>query len=103
MSRRISWLTGADRFILQFLEGHENPGFHAPPTLIASNIDYSASHVRARVRILTEARLTELVNENRGYYATTDLARRLLSGGLTEEEAEKVETVGRNYKGGDDS
>lgn len=89
--RRISWLTGADRFILQFLEGHDQPGFHAPPSVIASNIDYSPAHVRSRLGVLTDADLTELVDEDRGYYATTDLGGRLLGGELTEAEADRLE------------
>lgn len=89
--RRISWLTGADRFILQFLDGHEHPGFHVPPTVIASNIDYSPAHVRTRLRVLTKAELTEIVDEARGYYTLTELGIRLLNGTLSEEEAVAIE------------
>lgn len=94
MRPRISWMTGADRFILQFLAGHEQPGFHAPPAVIASNIDYTPAHVRKRLAVLTDAGLTENIDEARGYYTLTERGERYLSGDLTADEADELERAG---------
>lgn len=88
---RVSWITGADRFVLQFLAGHEEPGFHAPPTVIASNIGYSSTHVRTRIGALANVGLVERVDEDRGYYAISELGERYLARELSDDEVDRIE------------
>lgn len=95
----VSWLTGADRFVLQFLAGHEEPGYHASPSVIASNVGYSAPHVRSRIGTLTDAGLLRRVDDGRGYYAITDLGGRLLAREITPGELRRLEGRGRRAQG----
>lgn len=76
----------SDVDILEFLNGHSLQEFVAPPTVIAVNMGLSEGTVWQRVRILNAAGLLDRTDEDRGYYASTDLGQRYLTGDLTDDE-----------------
>jgi len=95
----LSWLTGADRFVLRFLAGHETPNFRASPSVVAANVGYSAPHVRTRLGVLLATGLVRRLDDDRGYYAISDLGERYLERDVTRTELRRLEGRGRRAVG----
>lgn len=91
MRARIPWVRISDMDILEFLDGHELEDFVAPPSVIAANMSVSESNAQQRVRILAASGLIERTDDDRGYYAITDLGRRYLADDITDEERQELE------------
>lgn len=85
MRPRVSWMTGADDTILEFFYEHD---LALPPAAVSFNIDFSATHVRNRMRKLAEEGLMERVDETKGYYRITEKGRKYLAGELDASELE---------------
>lgn len=87
----IQWMSQTDNAILDFLAGHEEEDFRAPPMVIATNLGKSRTNTGERARGLAEVGLLKQVEGSKGYYQLTDAGWRYLANELTESEVEQIE------------
>jgi len=90
MRPRVSWMTGNDDSILEYLSEKE---VALPPrgldiNLEREGISISYRTINRRLKKLHSNGLVEKIDEDTGYYAITDKGRRYLSGKLEPEELE---------------
>ena len=86
MRPRVDWMQRpGDDSILEVLG---ESGLILSPTVIAVNIDYTASYVRDRLAILRENGLVERVSENQGHYRITERGQSYLRGKLDADDLE---------------
>ena len=93
MRPRVSWMTGNDDSILEYL--HEKD-VALPPAPLHYNLERSGysvgySTVRRRLQLLEEHGLVKKEKEKEGYYGITDKGRNYLVGELEAEELEETD------------
>lgn len=81
-------MTGADDRILEFFEEHR---IAVPPSVLTYHLNYSKVHINNRMRKLADKGLLEKVDQERGFYAITDLGLEYLAGEVEAEELEDEE------------
>lgn len=90
MRPRVSWMTGNDDSILEFL-GENNVAL-APRgleiNLQREGVSISKRTIQRRVKKLHRKGLVEKVHEDAGYYAITEKGRKYLSGELDASDLE---------------
>jgi len=90
MRPRVSWMTGNDDSILEFLEEHD---IALPPrgleiNLQRENIGISYRTINRRLKRLQEEGLVEKVDEKSSYYAITEKGRAYLAAELDASDLE---------------
>lgn len=89
-----SWMTPADRAILERLWNEGNEELVLTPALIAENTDYARTTVREHMLELLEKGLVEYYDEERAIYRLTDRGRAYLEGELDSSKLEENEIGG---------
>jgi DNA-binding transcriptional ArsR family regulator len=77
-----SWMTPADRAILERLLNQGNDELVLTPALIAENTDYARTTVREHLKILREKGMVEYYDEDRAIYRLSSEGRAYLNGEL---------------------
>lgn len=90
MRPRVSWMTGNDDSILEYLHEHD---VALPPTGLEINLEregvnVSYSTILRRLKKLQQHGLVEKVREKEGYYAISGKGRKYLAGDLDASELE---------------
>lgn len=90
MRPRVSWMTGNDDSILEYLHEHD---VALPPTGLEINlgregVSISYSTIHRRLQKLQDKGLVDKIDEQKGYYAITDKGHEYLSGELDASELE---------------
>lgn len=100
---RITWLTGVDQEILEYLA---DKGVDASPRVLAHNMDRdleggaaSYGHIKRRMRKLRRAGLLERYDDDAGIYGLSELGRQYMAGELDRERIEEISRAEPN--GGD--
>jgi len=83
-----SWMTPADRAILERLLNEGNDELVLTPALVAENTDYARTTVREHVIELRNHGLVEYHDEERAIYRLTQKGRSYLAGELDADEIE---------------
>ena len=83
-----SWMTPADRAILERLRNEGNDELVLTPDLIAENTDYARTTVREHILELRKHGLLEYHDEERAIYRLTKKGRQYLMGRLDVSELE---------------
>ena len=101
MRRRIPGMDQLDELILEFFEAMGSPGGEPvalPPTPVWLNLaevreatDKRQNTVSRHMGDLASAGLLEKVDDDRGYYAITDLGGRYVNNELTAEERNEIQ------------
>jgi DNA-binding transcriptional ArsR family regulator len=86
-------MTEVDISIIEYLLNEGNRELIANPKVIAVNIDYSPNTVREHMRPLRETKLVEYYDESDGLYQISNRGRRYISGELSDEEVEEIESI----------
>ena len=87
--RLASWMTPADRAILERLANDDCGELVLTPGLIAANSDYARTTVREHLPVLLEHDLVEYYDEDRAIYQLSDRGRQYLAGELDVSELEE--------------
>jgi len=91
MRPRVSWMTGSDDTILEFLDSNS---LALPPRAIEYNVtsrsdaDISYSTVNRRLKRLAKAGLVEKEYPEGGFYSITEKGRKYLAGELSKDDLE---------------
>ena len=90
MRPRVSWMTGNDDTILEYLHEHD---VALPPTGLEINLEregiqVSYSTIIRRLKKLQQHGLVNKVREKEGYYAISEKGRKYLTGDLDADELE---------------
>lgn len=90
MRPRVSWMTGNDDSILEFLHDRD---VALPPTALEINlnregVEISRSTIHRRLNQLHEHELVEKIDEKKGYYVITEKGTDYLYGDLDSDELE---------------
>jgi len=83
-----SWMTPADRVILERLRNEGNDELVLTPALIAENTDYARTTVREHLATLLERKLVEYHDKERAIYRLSDKGRQYLRGEIDVDEVE---------------
>jgi len=83
-----SWMTPADRAILERLRNEGNDELALTPALIAVNTDYARTTVREHMANLLEHDLIEYYDEERAIYRLSSRGHDYLAGELDADELE---------------
>ena len=91
MRPRVSWMTGNDDSILEYLEEHE---VALPPRGLEINLEreqigISYRTINRRLKQLQEKGLVEKIDEQSGYYAITEKGSAYLAGEIDASELEE--------------
>ena len=89
--RLASWMTPADRAILERLENDDRDELVLTPALIAANSDYARTTVREHLGQLLGHGLVEYYDEDRTIYQLSERGRDYLVGELDASELESDE------------
>lgn len=77
-----SWMTPADRAILERLANDDCDELVLTPALIAANTDYARTTVREHLGLLLSHGLVEYFDEDRAIYRLSEKGRTYLAGDL---------------------
>jgi len=83
-----SWMTPADRAILERLQNEGNDELALTPALIAENTDYARTTVREHLGVLLDYELVEYHDEERAIYRLSEKGRSYLNGNIDVSEIE---------------
>ena len=85
-----SWMTPADRAILERLWNEGNDELVLTPALIAENTDYARTTVREHILKLRDHGLIEYHDKERAIYRLTQKGRAYLAGEIDVDELEDI-------------
>ena len=88
-----SWMTPADRVILERLQNEGNTELVLTPALIAENTDYARTTVREHLATLLEYGLVEYHDEERAIYRLSEKGRSYLNGNIDVSDIEDKEVT----------
>lgn len=89
--QRVNGMRQSDILLLEHLHNSGDELIDSPKD-IATNIGYSPGTIRQRLPELRRAGLVEYHDEDAGQYVISDLGRRYLNGGLTDDEITELES-----------
>lgn len=98
MHRDVSWMTPADRPILQELA--DVGGRWQKPATLALNMPYSRYHIADRLRTLADHQLVERKSDNIAAYRITDRGRAFLAAEIDVRDLQTVTDSSENEGSG---